>query len=62
MLETLGMTSVDLPDTEVLERAQSIAALNVTNKKEAKLRTTALLQYMETRLLTSPDTLSKYMY
>ena len=58
-LEGLGMISADLPDTELLERAQSIAKLYQTNEKAALCRTCALLQYMDSRLATSPDIYSK---
>lgn len=59
ILESLGMISNDLPDTELLERAQSIPELYSTNQRAASARTCALLQYMESRLSNSPDIYSK---
>lgn len=59
VLESLGMMTIDLPDTELLERAQSILGLLSTNQSEAVTRTRALLQYMDSRLTTAPDKYSK---
>ena len=59
ILESLGMISTDLPDTELLERAQSIPELHSANERAAKDRTCSLLQYMDSRLSTSPDIYSK---
>ena len=59
ILESLGMISTDLPDTELLERAQSIHELHSANERAAKDRTCSLLQYMDSRLSTSPDIYSE---
>lgn len=59
ILEHLGMLSNDLPDTELLERAQSIPDLYSTNQRAAISRTCALLQYMDSKLAVSPDIYSK---
>lgn len=59
VLEELGMMGVDLPDTDLLERAQSIIGLYSTNKNAALHRASSLLQYMDSRLSASPDIYSK---
>ena len=48
------MISTDLPDVELLERSQSIVQLHSTNKKAALTRTKSLLQYLDSRLSSTP--------